>query len=98
MSKYKIGDFLQPFKNFNILHCRHKHSYDEPLCDTDLDGLSHKKFSYQTNKKIRWIKNMYVDWRNYRNSISPGEMVNCDMDNVESIDRRKMLNVPKVIN
>ena len=61
------------------------------MFDGQLDDLSHKNFSYQTNKKIRWVKNMFVDWRNYRNSISPGEIIYCDLDNVETIDKNSVL-------
>ena len=34
---------------------------------------------------------MFVDWRNYRNSISPGEIIYCDLDNVETIDENSVL-------
>ena len=61
------------------------------MSEGDLDGMAHKKFSYQTNKKIRWVKNMYVDWRNHRNSVSHGEIVYCDLDNVQSIDENSLL-------
>ena len=61
------------------------------MSEGDLDGMACKKFLYQTNKKIRWVRNMYVDWRNHRNSVSPGEIVNCDLDNVQSIDENSLL-------
>ena len=41
---------------------------------------------------------MFVDWRKYRNSVSTGEMIFCDLDKVESIDENSVLfEVPQFI-
>ena len=69
-----------------LVSFRAKCRYHEPVSNEQLDGLSVKNFSYQTNKKITWVKNMYMDWRKYRNNVSPGELIFCDLENRASID------------
>ena len=89
--KILIGKINEAFEKSNVFFFSGKRRYHEPMCDVELHDLTRKKFAYQTNKKIKWVKNMYVDWRKYRNSISPGEIVNCDMDNVETIDESSLV-------
>ena len=70
---------------------RRKRHYHEPVSDGELHGLSVKNFSYQTNKKIKWVKNMYVDWRKYRNSITPGELIFCDLEDITTINESSLV-------
>ena len=34
---------------------------------------------------------MYVEWRNYRNSISPRELIYCDLEDVSSINENSLV-------
>ena len=61
------------------------------MSNSKLEDLTRKRFSYQTNKKICWVKNMFVQWRNYRNSITPGELIYCDLNDVTSITESSVI-------
>ena len=59
--------------------------YNVPLKVQDLEDLGHKNFSPETMKKVKWVTGMYRNWRNYRNSSSDLESVECDLDDVSTI-------------
>ena len=43
-------------------------TFNEPLPDVKLQQLSHKNFSDDTMKKVKWVTKMYRDWRAYLHS------------------------------
>ena len=61
-------------------------SYNEPLCEEELESLGHKKFSDETMKKVRWVTKMYREWRNYRHSNSQLQRILCDLDDMSTIN------------
>ena len=67
------------------MSCRQGHKFHEPLSQDDLTDLSHKNFSDETMKKVRWVKKMFSDWREYRNNISRGQMIFCDLEDAHTI-------------
>ena len=54
-------------------------SYHVPFDDGKIEEFTHKKFSPETNKKIKWVIKMYSEWREYRNSRDDLENVPCDL-------------------
>ena len=81
-----------------MTYCRSERRYHKPLNDGQLDLYTVKKFSEETNKKIMWVKRMYVNWRTYRNKISTGEMIFMDLDDIKTIDEANLLfAVPRFI-
>ena len=66
-------------------------SYHEPLNSDDLEGLTKKKFSYETMKKVRWVLKMYREWRLVRNSSSLLLDIQCDLDDGNSINKESLV-------
>ena len=62
-----------------------QHGFNTPLNANDLDDLSHKNFSPDTLKKVKWVTKMYRDWRNFRESDPNLESIKCDLDDVRTI-------------
>ena len=62
-----------------------------PLKSGDLEDLSHKNFSPDTMKKIKWVTKMYREWRNYRHSLPKMEKVACDLDDKNSITKESFV-------
>ena len=69
-----------------IILCFSQHTYNDPLPDQQLSDLSHKNFSNETMKKVRWAVKMFHDWRNYRHSNGYEQIV-CDLDNNSTITK-----------
>ena len=61
----------------------HIRTYNAPLQKEILDDLSHKNFSPDTMKKVKWVRNMYVTLRNHRNT-SGVEQIVCDLEKKET--------------
>ena len=59
--------------------------YNQPIVDEEMADLTRKGFSSQTNKKISWVKNMFDEWRKYRNSSETMGMIELDLDNDATI-------------
>ena len=65
-----------------VLYCyRNVRSYNFPLDSDTLDNLSKKKFSEETNKKVRWVRKMFSEWRSDRNA-SGMEFIECDLEDI----------------
>ena len=57
----------------------------------DLEDLSHKNFSPDTMKKVKWVTKMYRDWRNYRHSLPNMQRIACDLDDKSSITKESLV-------
>ena len=66
-------------------------SFHEPLPSEEMVTLSRKKFSDETNKKIRWVTHMYYDWRMFRNGSSDLKNITCDLEDIETINKSDLL-------
>ena len=66
-------------------------SYHEPLQAEELKTLSHKTFSPETMKKIHWVTKMYREWRNYRNSTASLQNISCDLDEIDTISKERLV-------
>ena len=55
-----------------------------------MELLSRKKFSDETMKKVHWVRRMYVDWCNFRNSQDDLQSYECDIENVNSITKENL--------
>ena len=60
------------------------HTFKEPLQDEELAELSHKNFSPDTMKQIRWVRKMYREWRAHRHS-SGLDFITCDLEDKATI-------------
>ena len=58
------------------------HNFRLPLPDTTLMELSHKNFCAET--KIKWVRKMYHDWRQFRHSAG-FEFIPCDLEDKVTI-------------
>ena len=63
--------------------------FSAPLTDAALEAMSHKQFSPETNKKIRWVTKMYRQWRAYRHQLGM-EFITCDLDNSTTITQESV--------
>ena len=54
------------------------------MLDEELAELSHKNFSPNTMKQIRWVRKMYQDWRAHRHSCGL-EFIVCDLEEKATI-------------
>ena len=68
-----------------------RRQYHDPLDVETMTKLTQKRFSPETNKKIRWVTGMYHDWRNYRNSNVHVMNIYCDLDNVENLRKEELI-------
>ena len=55
-----------------------------PLPKEDLVELSHKNFSAETMKQIRWVRKMYHEWCSYRHGLGL-EYIHCDLEDQATI-------------
>ena len=88
MLKY-IGYYL----DLNWLHCRKLRSYKRPLPENVMTQMSYKTFSDETMKKVNWVRNMYADWRNFRNNDPNLQNVKCDIENLGSFPKKSSVKV-----
>ena len=58
--------------------------FKEPLAAVELSELSHKNFSPDTLKKVRWAVKMYCEWRIHRHSMGL-ERITCNLDDRATI-------------
>ena len=75
---------------FLILLFRKLQSYKVPLYKSVMESLSHKKFSDETIKKVKWVKGMYVDWRNFRNSQDDLQSFQYDIEDIETVTKENL--------
>ena len=52
--------------------------------------LSHKNFSSETMKKIKWATKMYREWWMYRNDGNDCEKIDCNLDEKSTITRESL--------
>ena len=58
--------------------------FKEPLPAEAMRELSHKNFSVETLKKVRWVRKMYHEGRSYRHSLGL-EYITCDLEDRTTI-------------
>ena len=58
--------------------------FKAPLPIESLIELSHKNFSAETMKKVRWARKMYREWRMSRESLDGGQ-IPCDLEDQATI-------------
>ena len=55
--------------------------------------LAKKNFSEETEKKMRWVRRMYGEWRVERNNTyGQDDLIDCDLENVSTINQCSLLN------
>ena len=59
-------------------------TFHEPLPKENLIAMSHKTFSDETKKKIRWAVKMYGQWRGYFHHLGL-EFITCDLDDIVTV-------------
>ena len=59
------------------------------LPQSALTELSHKNFSAETLKKVRWVRKMYREWRSYRRSLGL-EYISCDLEDRATISAHSL--------
>ena len=100
-----VEEQLPTSENFTVSACSHEvncqvestlstisssRSFKTPLCDVELEELSHKNFAPDTVKKIKWAVKMYREWRNNRNGGGI-EQIECDLDKKETITSNSLV-------
>ena len=64
-------------------------NFKEPLPKEELAHLSHKNFSKETLKQVRWVRKMYREWQSYR--ISQGlAFIACDLEDKATITAKSL--------
>ena len=53
--------------------------------------MGRKKFSEHTMKKVQWVRRMYNDWRNFRNSHATLQSISCDIDDISTITEKSLM-------
>ena len=66
---------------------RPKRKLKKPLDERSLKNLTKKTFSGETLKKVSWVKNMFVNWMEFRNTSHDLQDVVRDLDDVSSFDQ-----------
>ena len=59
-------------------------NFKAPLHDVELAHLSHKNFSDETMKQVRWVRKMYREWCTYRHS-NGFDKITCDLEDKATI-------------
>ena len=59
-------------------------TFNMPLPEDALKELSHKNFSDDTMRKVKWARKMYRDWRSYRQSLGMENMA-LDLEDTATI-------------
>ena len=65
------------------------HQFKAPFGEEALIELTHKNFSDETMRKIRWVRKMYREWRAYRHSLGL-EYIACDLENSSTISTESL--------
>ena len=55
-----------------------------------MSKLAHKSFSDETMKKVSWVRNMYNDWRIFRNSQPTLQDVKCDLEKLGDFSKEDL--------
>ena len=66
-------------------------TYHVPLQKDDLENLTHKNFSPETMKKIKWVVKMFHEWRIYRENSAGLEKMECNLDDKSSITKENVV-------
>ena len=65
-------------------------SYKKPLADDVMVAMSRKKFSDETMKKVNWVRHMYSDWKQFRDTNPNLQDVHCDLDKLETFWKEQL--------
>ena len=60
------------------------HEFKQQLPECELANLGHKNFAPETLKQIKWVRKMYREWREYRNSHGYA-FIHCDLEEKATI-------------
>ena len=74
----------------NWIVFRKVRSYKKPLTEEALSNISNKRFSDETMKKVKWVRNMYDDWRQFRNNDSKLRNVISDLENWKNLSKEQL--------
>ena len=55
-----------------------------------MQNLTHKKFSDETMKKVNWVRRMYNDWCNFRNSSDHLKCVESDIEDINNLSQESL--------
>ena len=85
----KFFEFL--FVKFKLAF-RKLRSYKKPLTDDVMVAMSRKKFSDETMKKVQWIRQMYSDWKQFRD-MDPNLLgVQCNLEKLGEFSKEQLCN------
>ena len=65
------------------------HEFKPPLTEEGLVKLSHKNFSPETMKQIRWVRKMYCEWHDHRHSQGL-DYIQCDLEDKATITAKTL--------
>ena len=64
--------------------------FKEPRSEDDMKKMGQKKFAREMYKKIRWVVNLYHNWRITRNKNPDVVPILVDLDRPETIEKRML--------
>ena len=73
-----------------VIVFRKLRSFKKPLPENVMVQYSRKQFSDETHKKIKWVRNMYSDWRDFRNADANLQDVTCDIQSLGSFTKEEL--------
>ena len=79
--------------DFSIFVCDYfskVRQYKVPLENSQMVSMTRKSFSDETMKKVHWVRRMYADWRLFRQSQENLRNYSCDLDNLETVNKKDL--------
>ena len=67
-----------------------KCGFHQPLKDKELEDLSHKNLALDAMKKVKWVVDMFRNWRNYCHS-NAFDFIQCNLDDKSSITQDNLI-------
>ena len=81
------------FFSIILMYFRKSRKFKEPLSPDVMMSMSRKSFSDETMKKVMWIRNMFSDWRQFRNQSPVLQNVECDIECIGSFSKEELCGV-----
>ena len=69
-------------QSVSVVDDKKKREFKQPVDDSEIAGVSNRVFAPQSQRKIKWVVNLYSEWR--RNQIGkpfcPNQIINSNLD------------------
>ena len=77
--------------DFFFLFSRPPHQFYNPVLEDELEELTKKQFTLETNKKIKWVVKMFHEWCQAHKSLADRHHVQANLEDPGSLNEDALM-------